>query len=193
MTRRKKHKMRDWVQAVGSLWLVMMGILFLGDRYIFYQFFGLSLLAIGLLTAMALIVRKRRFSKIFKSSNDQNLLSQLRSMKPAEFEDFIADLYRRLGYATHRIGDSGDGGIDVTAKKNGVIHYIQYKKYISSKVSLQDVRDFDGPMADSLADSKGVYITTNIFSTDAVEFAKNNSIELIDGLKLLKMVKLVGK
>ena len=113
-------------------------------------------------------------------------------MRPEEFEDFIADLYRRLGHTSDRLGGSHDGGIDVTTEKNGVIHYIQCKKF-NSKVSLPDVRDFYGAWANKLAKGKGIFITTNIFTTEAIKFAEDKPIELIDGSKLIKIIKQAKK
>ena len=114
-------------------------------------------------------------------------------MPPEKFEDFIADLYQRLGYVTHRVGASRDSGIDVTAEKNGIIHYIQCKKYISSEVTLRDVHDFYNAMVGNLAHGKGVFITTNIFTTEAKQFAVGKPIELIDGFGVLELIKQAGK
>lgn len=189
----KKDKIRDLIQGLGSLWLVIMAVLFLGDRAIFYQVLSLSLIALGLLFALLMIMRKRRFGYIFKRSADQNFLIKLRKMRPEKFEDFIADLYRRLGYSTHRVGGLRDNGIDVTAEKNGAIYYIQCKKYITSEVTLRDVHDFHGAMASSLVQGKGIFITTNIFTTKAIGFAVDKPIELIDGSGVLKLIKQAGQ
>ncbi len=52
-------------------------------------------------------------------------------MKPDEFENYIADLFSRLGFKTEVVGGSHDGGIDVVAEQNGIKHYIQCKKFIN--------------------------------------------------------------
>jgi hypothetical protein len=115
---RKNDKIKDLVQGMGSLWLVGLIVLYFGDKRIFFQVFALSFIALAMILVLLFLVRKRRFGNIFKWSADQSRLSKLRKMKPDEFEDFIADLYRRLGYQTHRVGGPNDGGIDVTAKKD---------------------------------------------------------------------------
>lgn len=190
---RKNDKITDLIQGVGSFWLVGLMVLYFGDKRIFFQVLALSFIALGLILSLFISVRKRRFGDIFKWSTDQSLLAKLRKMKPDEFEDFISDLYRRLSYSTHRIGGPYDGGIDVTAKKDGVIHYIQCKKYITSKVTLGDIRNFYGAMANNLAGGRGIFITTNIFTTEAINFAKDKPIEIIDGFKLIKLIRQTGK
>ena len=190
---RKKEKIRDFVQGAGSLWAIIMAILFLGNKVIFYKLLFLSLIAFGLLFVLFIIVRKRRFGHIFKQPGGQDLLVKLGKMQPEEFEDFIACLYRRLGYITNRLGGTRGGGVDVIAKKNEIIHYIKCKKYTAPKITFHDVRDFYGAMANNPADGKGIFVTINIFTTDAVKFAEDKLIELVDGSKLLKLIKKAGK
>ena len=47
-------------------------------------------------------------------------------------------------------------------------------------------------MANKLADGKGIFVTTNIFTTEAVRFAADKPIELIDGSGVLKLIKQAG-
>jgi len=86
-------------------------------------------------------------------------------MKPYKFEDYIANLFGRLGYNAQAVGKSHDGGIDVIAKKDGIKHYIQCKKYITSQAGVGAVRDFYGALADHLTQGKGYFIITNKFTT----------------------------
>lgn len=139
------------------------------------------------------IQQNKKFSLINDNNSERELLNKLRNLKPTEFEDYIAHLYSNLGYFTERVGRSHDGGIDVIAEKNGIKYYIQCKKFITSKVSVGAVRDFYGAMTDRLAQGKGIFITTNIFTTEAEKFAEMNPIELIDGHDLLRLIKLVSK
>ena len=137
--------------------------------------------------------RDEKFSLIDQIGSDRELLYKIKVLKPSEFEDFVAVLYGRLGYNTERVGKSHDGGIDVIAEKNGIKYYIQCKKFITQKVSVGAVRDFYGAMFNLLASGKGIFITTNIFTTEAEKFAENNPIELIDGSELIKLVRLSAK
>jgi HJR/Mrr/RecB family endonuclease len=135
----------------------------------------------------------RRFIAGEKWRSDRELLQWLRGMQPSEFEDYIADLFKKLGYKTEVTGGSHDQGVDVIAKKDNIEHYIQCKKFITSIVSVGAVRDFYGATADHLARGKGYFITTNKFTLDAEKFADDKPIELIDGYKLIEYIHLAEK
>lgn len=161
-----------------------------------YWWFWLLILAIRILAEFIPIMKKRirlnkRFSSIDRINSDKDILYKLRKLCPSDFEHYIADLYSRLGYKTEVVGKSHDGGVDVIAEKDGVKHYIQCKKFITSKVRVGAVRDFFGAMNNELATGKGIFITTNVFTTEAENFGDGNPIELIDGYALLKLVKSV--
>jgi restriction system protein len=136
---------------------------------------------------------QRAFKKGEQWRSKRELIQWMKKMKPAEFEEYIADVFSRMGYDTQKVGSPHDGGVDVVAKKDGTIHYIQCKKFISSKVSVSDVRDFYGALADRLADGKGMFITTNVFTLEAERFAEDKPIELIDGDALARLVVSVQK
>jgi len=125
--------------------------------------------------------------------SDRDLICWLRGMKPYEFENYIADLFSRLGFKTEVVGGSHDGGIDVVAEQNGIKHYIQCKKFINREVGVGAVRDFYGAVADHLAQGKGYFITTNKFTLEAEKFAQDKPIELVDQFKLVEYIKSAKK
>jgi HJR/Mrr/RecB family endonuclease len=132
---------------------------------------------------------KTRFKSGEKWRSDREILAGLRKMDPSEFEEYVAGLFSKLGYQTEVTGGSGDGGIDVIARKNGVENYIQCKKY-KNKVGPSMVRDFYGAMADHLAKGKGFLVTTGYFTPEDEMFAEDKPIELIDGNRLVEYIKL---
>ena len=137
---------------------------------------------------------QRRFRAGEKGRSDRELLQWMRQMKPSEFEAYIADMFSRLGYKAKAVGQSHDGGIDVTAEKDGVINYIQCKKFVTRQVTVGAMRDFYGAIADKLAGGgQGYFITTNIFTLEARRFAEDKPIELIDGTKLIHYIRLTNK
>lgn len=136
---------------------------------------------------------RRKFRKGEKWRSDRDLLQWLRGMKPSEFEDYIADLFSRLGYKAKAVGGSHDGGIDVVIEKDGVKSYIQCKKFITSEVTVGDIRDFYGALVDHIANGKAYFITTNKFTLEAEKFAEDKPIELIDGYKLIRYIKMAKK
>jgi restriction system protein len=134
-----------------------------------------------------------RFSAGQQWRSDRDKLRWIRGMKPNEFEDYVATLFQKLGYTIEITGGPHDRGIDIVVEKNGIKHYIQCKKFITSVVSASEVRDFYGAIVDHLAHGKAYFITTNKFTLDAEKFCEDKPIELIDGLKLLKYIHLVDK
>jgi restriction system protein len=134
--------------------------------------------------------RDKKYFGINQIYSDRNLLLMLRGLKPAEFEDYIGYLFNKLGFTTELLGGSHDGGVDVVATKDNIKHYIQCKKFITSQVAVSDVRDFYGSLVDHLIDGKGYFITTNKFTLEAEKFAEDKPIELIDGHRLIKYIRL---
>lgn len=136
---------------------------------------------------------RSRFKKGQSWRSDRDMIQWLRGMKPAEFEEYTAELFRNMGYEAETVGRSHDGGIDVIARKNGTTNYIQCKKFITSTVPVGAVRDFYGALADKLANGKGYFITTNKFTLEAERFAEDKPIELVDGFKLVQYIRLTQK
>jgi restriction system protein len=87
------------------------------------------------------------------------------------------------------VGQSGDNGIDgiIYQDKLGIDRiYVQAKKWTDNKVHSKDVRDFIGSLS-IRGTNKGVFITTSLFTDDALKTVKmnpQNIIILIDGKKL---------
>lgn len=136
---------------------------------------------------------KRKFEAGGKWRSDRELIQWLRDMKPYEFEAYIAELFKKLGYHAEAVGRSHDGGVDVEIEKDGIKGYIQCKKYITSTVAVSEVRDFYGTLADRLSNGQGYFITTNKFTLEARKFAEDKPIELIDGFSLVKYIKMAHK
>lgn len=157
------------------------GILMLKEFYIL----GGGLLLLGII--IDLLKHKSKIKWLLGKKSIQ----ELQRLTPSQFENYIEELFRKLGYKTRTVGGVGDGGIDVEAEKNGIVHYIQCKKFISSKVHVGAVRDFYGAIADKIDGGKGYFITTNVFTLDAEKFAEGKPIELVDRFKLLEYMKLV--
>jgi restriction system protein len=170
-----------------SIWYVLKNY-----RAQFYFLLAFILVLMGVAVYVLYKIKKRRFNDIYNWHAGKDLLNRLRRMHPSEFEDYISDLYSRLGYKTESVGGSYDGGVDVIAIKDGVKYYIQCKKYITRQAGVGDVRDFAGALMDKLSKGKGIFITTNIFTTEAEKYAEYKPIELIDGDKLLRLIKQVG-
>lgn len=130
-----------------------------------------------------------------RESVADELLELLLGVDPAYFESIVLDVLHRMGYGTHRgdahrVGRSGDGGIDgvISLDKLGLEKvYIQAKRWQNS-VGSPEVQAFYGALAGRRA-NKGVFITTSTFTPAAVAFAASvERIVLIDGEHLAQLM-----
>ena len=130
------------------------------------------------------------FRKINKSLAD-DLLSEIMKLTPEAFEKMVLDLMRKMGYGTfenaaHTTAVTGDEGIDgiIMEDKLGFdLIYIQAKRWGEDHtVGRPEVQAFVGAIAGK--GGKGLFVTTSKFSKQAVEYAKNQHIILLDGEKL---------
>ena len=128
---------------------------------------------------------------------DFELLTLLRSLRPDEFEEFIAQLFQRLGYRAKVTTYHHDNGIDIIINKGDKEGYVQCKKYIEKRVTVGEIRDFYGAVADKLNQGEAFFVTTNIFTDEAKKFAeqqrKNGRIRLIDCRVLLSLLRTIEK
>ena len=157
-------------------------------KELYFALLGIAALALALRVTMDLVSRKSKIKWFLGKKKIQDL----QELTPTQFEEYTAELFSALGYETSVRGGSGDGGIDVEAEKDGVMHYIQCKKYISSKAPVGAIRDFYGAIADKIDGGTGYFITTNVFTLDAEKFAEDKSIELIDRSRLIEYMKLAN-
>ncbi len=120
------------------------------------------------------------------------MLDKLKNIDPFYFEKVILILLRKMGYGDFiETSKSGDGGIDgiINEDKLGLDKiYIQAKRFNENKVREKDIRNFIGAMSGDT--NKGVFVTTSLFDSGAIEKAKNahHKIILIDGLKLVDLM-----
>lgn len=167
------------IQVLKSLWQFKELYLMAG---------GVLLLALAFRVLTDLLNRKSKIRWFLGKKKVQ----ELQNLTPTQFENYVEELFRSLGYKTRTVGGRGDGGVDVEAEKDGIVHYLQCKKFITSKVPVGAVRDFYGAIADRVDGGKGYFITTNIFTLDAEKFAADKPIELVDKFKLMEYMKMAN-
>jgi len=108
----------------------------------------------------------------------------------AEFETFVGWMLRERGYQkVCQVGGTGDGGIDLTARRNGLDYVVQCKRYADKAVSAPEVRDFFGALSASGADH-GFIFSTSRFTKAARDFAKKSGkLNLLDKRTLVPWVE----
>lgn len=122
--------------------------------------------------------------------NDINIES-LYSSNPVEFENIVKALLIKMGFNATTTKASGDGGVDIVALNEQPIiggkYVIQCKRYaIGNNIGEPTIRELYGVMHAENA-NKGILITTSDFSKQAVAFAKDKAVELINGHDLLNL------
>ena len=130
-----------------------------------------------------------------KAAVSEELLDLLSRVTPSYFETIVLDVLHRIGYGTSRIdlqrvGGTGDGGIDgvISLDRLGLEKvYVQAKRW-QNTVGRPEVQAFYGALAGQRA-TKGVFITTSSFTSQAVEFARSvERIVLVDGERLAELM-----
>lgn len=137
------------------------------------------------------LLKRLKQGEQWRSSRE--MIRFLRNASPKEFEQYIGELFKKLGFVVEVTGGPYDGGVDLIITKDGISNYVQCKRYNRrNNVGVKEVRDFYGAMADKLAKGKGYFVTTGIFTLEAENFAEDKPIELIDSNKLIKYMNLSG-
>jgi restriction system protein len=115
--------------------------------------------------------------------SDLDKRPNLLELTPKEFEEFIQNLFAKMGYGTKLYRASGDGGIDCVAYDphpiTGGKFIIQAKLYTRT-VQPTHVRDLWGTVQHEGA-TKGIMITTSGYGPDSYKFASGKPLNLIDG------------
>jgi restriction system protein len=125
------------------------------------------------------------------------LLSRLKAASPQFFERLVVELLLKMGYGGSRrdagqaIGRAGDEGIDgvISEDRLGLdVVYLQAKKW-EGTVGRPEIHKFVGALHGKRA-KKGVFITTSMFSADAVAYVEHidPKVVLIDGRRLAELL-----
>jgi hypothetical protein len=107
-----------------------------------------------------------------------DLASRLRSMSGTDFEQHVAAVFQRFGYAVEYTPVSGDHGIDLILRRGSEKAVVQCKRWEGS-VGEPVVREFLGSMMGAGV-AVGYIVTTGEFTAQAIEFAEKNHVKLID-------------
>tara|TARA_A100001388_G_scaffold228127_1_gene179644 strand:+ start:639 stop:1175 length:537 start_codon:yes stop_codon:yes gene_type:complete len=113
-------------------------------------------------------------NKIEKENQKDNFRPD---MSPRDYEIFCASQFKKFGWKAEATVGSGDQGVDVVAKKKGLILVAQCKKF-SKPVPNKAVQEVVAGIKFYKADS-GVVIAPNGFTKSAEKLAAANNIQLI--------------
>jgi restriction system protein len=132
--------------------------------------------------AIDLVLRARRLRR-------QRTLADLAALSWQQFEEVIADAFRRHGYHVRETGGRGtaDGGVDVVLTRNGEQTIVQAKHWRVHRVGVQAVRELYGVQR-SLDAEHAMFVCVGRYTTDAEQFAAKVGMTLVDGDELLGII-----
>lgn len=123
-----------------------------------------------------------------KQLDNQKSIETIRKLHWRNFEELVAEAYRRQGYRVTEGGFGPDGGIDLRLRKGTELTLVQCKQWRAQKVGVNVVREMFGVLTASIAD-KVIVICSGKFTQQAIDFAFAKPIELLSGNELLSLVK----
>ncbi len=152
---------------------------------------GKSLPQLAWFSALFLIPAVRSAFNSFRKSQQldkQSSIESIRSLPWRQFEELLAEAYRRKGYRVAENTSGGaDGGIDLRLERNGNSYLVQCKQWKSIKVSVNIVREMYGVMTHEKADGV-IIVTSGLFTEEAKTFASGKPIDLVEGHQLVQMI-----
>lgn len=130
---------------------------------------------------------KKQNNEIKNELNDHSYSSnKIDSLNGFEFENFLSILFQEMGYQVQSTKLSGDQGADLIISKYNEKIAVQAKRY-KNKVSNSAVQEVVASIAHYGA-NKGMVVTNSHFTKSAIELAKSNQIQLIDGDELNSLI-----
>ncbi len=105
-----------------------------------------------------------------------------------EFETLVAEIYRRQGFQVAETNRGPDGGVDLVLRRGNDEYFVQCKHWQARLVSVNVVRELKGVIAQAGV-TGGAVVTSGRFTADAVAFAQQACVELLDGERLLRLAK----
>lgn len=106
-----------------------------------------------------------------------------------QFEQLVGEGFRAHGYTVTETGGGGaDGGVDLVLRKGSEKYLVQCKQWRAFKVGVDVVRELYGVMAAKGA-TGGFVVTSGRFTDEATSFAAGRNVKLVDGPKLLGLIR----
>ena len=153
-------------------------------------YFGIAVAAVFLLLAVVSYVERTRKKRLL--DRQQNLES-IRDLHWRQFEELVAEAFRRDGFSVIENAYAGaDGGVDIRLRKGGESYLVQCKNWRKRSIGVATVREMFGVLAAESA-REVLIVCSGTFTADAVRFAEGKPIRLVDGDKLMEMVARVRR
>lgn len=120
--------------------------------------------------------KKKQDNEIKQELNNQTYsYNKIDSLNGFEFENFLSQLFKQMGYQVKSTKLSGDQGADLIISKYNEKIAVQAKRY-NNKVSNRAVQEVVASIPHYGA-NKGMVVTNSYFTKSAIELAKSNQIQ----------------
>ena len=177
-TKKEEEQMVKWI-----LYIILIPIILI------YLFFKYLIWIIKFLTGND---NNRIRYKLNLSVDEKEQLEKIDKMDGKEFEYFMHALLIKNGYNNVKVTKaSGDHGADILGELNGVKYAFQCKRF-DSKVGSKPIGEVLRGM-NYYKYEKGIVITNNYYTKQAIDEAKVNNVELWDRDKVLELYRNVLK
>lgn len=144
-----------------------------------------------LLGAAASFVRRRHGARLLTDAA-VDPAGSIERLSWRDFERLVGASFEKDGFAvTHTGGGGADGGVDLILTKGGESTLVQCKQWRAQKVGVSTVRELYGVMAARGA-AHGIVVSPGEFTPDALEFARGQNIELLNGRALAAILREPG-
>lgn len=142
----------------------------------------------GLLATLTDIINGKKAANY---DDIKEVLGQVDQMSGEDFEQFLADLFRKKGYTVEMTPRTNDYGADLIISKYGKQTIVQAKRY-ASKLSNSPIQEAYAAIKHYQADDAMV-ITNNYFTANAQNLARSNQVKLYDRDGLIQLIMDVQK
>ena len=112
----------------------------------------------------------------------------LNALEWRRLEQLVEAYFKKTGYEARRSRVGADGGVDVLVFRSGEekpCAYAQCKAWHVYKVGVKPIRELLGVIKADGVD-QGYFVTTGVFTQEALDFAEKQSIRLVSGEYLLE-------
>ena len=120
----------------------------------------------------------------------QDSLRSVRALASRDFERLVGAAYELQGYRVDYAPDGADGGVDLVMHRGGDTVLVQCKNRSREWTGVSEVRELFGVLTAERA-SKGILVSSGVFSDEAHDFARSKPIQLVDGEELFAMIDTV--
>jgi restriction system protein len=135
-------------------------------------------------------------ARLIPDVTDYELKRYLQQMDPFEFEELVAALWGRKGWDAAVDGGTHDRGVDVRATKSYPYEskvLIQAKRYgPNTTVGSPEIQQYASLAHQENGVDKVLVVTTNEFSRQALELARDLNVKTIDGDGLVHIIREEG-